>query len=238
MAGTDFNRPELDPSTDPLWQRLEAYDLDDIDAALKFSDRLARENGWKPDYARRVIEEYKRFCYLALRAGHEVAPSDQVDQAWHLHLNYSRNYWDEFCAKTLQADLHHDPTPGGEAEAEKFQDTYQETLASYQRVSGERPPQDIWPSPLVRFASVDTMRRIDVSDSIIVRKPSRGMLWVAQIAAVFGILFSIWNELGYWGWFFAILAVALNIYRSRNDNRGPARLPHRDGDAGGGCIGG
>ena len=76
MAGTELDRPDIDPSTDPLWQRLEAFDLDAVDAEFTFSDRLARDNGWKPDYARRVIEEYKRFCYLAVRAGHDVTPSD------------------------------------------------------------------------------------------------------------------------------------------------------------------
>ena len=120
MAGTDVEKPEIDPSTDPLWHRLEAFEFDEIDADLTFTDRLARDNGWTPDYTERVIDEYKRFCYLAIRAGHEVTPSDQVDQVWHLHLSYSRNYWEEFCPNVLQSDLHHGPTKGGAAEAKKF----------------------------------------------------------------------------------------------------------------------
>jgi len=45
--------PVIDPQNDPLWQKIDAFDLDDPDADLSFTTRLARENGWKPDYARR-----------------------------------------------------------------------------------------------------------------------------------------------------------------------------------------
>ena len=72
--------------SDPLWQRIEAFRLGDPAAPLTFTRRLARENGWTQAFARRVVAEYKRFCYLAARAGHPVTPSDQADQAWHLHL--------------------------------------------------------------------------------------------------------------------------------------------------------
>ncbi|MBT5048548.1 MAG: hypothetical protein HOM58_08585 [Rhodospirillaceae bacterium] len=231
MAGTELDRPELDPSNDPLWQRLETCDLDDIDAAFKFSDRLARENGWKPDYARRVIEEYKRFCYLAVRTGHDVTPSDAVDQAWHLHLSYSRNYWDAFCATILQTDLHHDPTQGGEAEAAKYRDWYRATLESYEQLSGEKPPEDIWPPPLVRFGNVDAMRRVNVADHFVIPKPSRAMLWVAQVATIFVLFICIWKGAILWAVAVAALGVAIYIYRGRVDNR--TRLRRRDADDGG-----
>ena len=44
--------------------------------------------------------------------------SEQVDAAWHLHLTYTRSYWDRFCKETLGQPLHHDPTRGGPAEAD------------------------------------------------------------------------------------------------------------------------
>ena len=124
----------------------------------------AAGRSWTDAYARRVIDEYKRFCYLAVRAGHEVTPSDQVDQVWHLHLSYSRNYWDEFCPKVLECDLHHGPTKGGAAEAKKYFDWYRDTLESYERISGEQPPEDIWPSPCSRFAHADAMRRVHTDE--------------------------------------------------------------------------
>src|SRR5688572_22064054 len=99
-----------------LMDRLQAYELDDIGARLSFSKRLARDNAWSETYALHVIEEYKRFAFLAVAAGHPVTPSDQVDQVWHMHLIYSRAYWEDFCPNVLQTPLHHGPTKGGQQE--------------------------------------------------------------------------------------------------------------------------
>ena len=106
--------------------------------------------GWRattagrPPFAARAIEEYRKFCFLAVHAGHPVTPSDEVDQVWHLHLLYSRHYWDALCRDTLETPLHHGPTQGGVAEDRKFHDWYEATLASYRRYFGE-PPQDSGP---------------------------------------------------------------------------------------------
>ncbi|MEO0455971.1 MAG: hypothetical protein AAF152_05215, partial [Cyanobacteria bacterium P01_A01_bin.114] len=69
-----------------LYERIQSFSLDQPDAQLSFSKRLARDNHWSLDYAQEVIEEYKKFAFLAVAAGHPVTPSDHVDQAWHLHL--------------------------------------------------------------------------------------------------------------------------------------------------------
>jgi hypothetical protein len=84
----------LPPTTTghPVWEELSHYDIGPGDAEQTFAARLARENGWRPAQAARVIEEYRRFCFLAVTAGHPVTPSDAVDQAWHLHLTYTRDY--------------------------------------------------------------------------------------------------------------------------------------------------
>src|SRR5581483_11477810 len=85
----------MDGERADLWARLQGFEIDEPAAALDFTGRLARENRWSRDFARRVVEEYKRFAFLAMAAGHPVSPSDQVDQAWHLHLIYTQSYWDE-----------------------------------------------------------------------------------------------------------------------------------------------
>jgi hypothetical protein len=77
-----------------LYQRIQAFPLAQLNNQLSFSKRLARDNGWSSGYAQRVIEEYKKFAFLAVAAGHPVTPSDQVDQVWHLHLTYTRSYWE------------------------------------------------------------------------------------------------------------------------------------------------
>ena len=73
-----------------LYERIFAFDIDGGPAELTFEMRLARENGWTEGFARRVIVEYKRFVYLSMVSGHACSPSDAVDEAWHLHLTYTR----------------------------------------------------------------------------------------------------------------------------------------------------
>ena len=85
------------PISQTLWEEIADFELDQIESGLVFSERLARENGWTLPYARRAIREYKRFLYLAVTVEHVVCPSDAVDQVWHMHLTYTRSYWDELC---------------------------------------------------------------------------------------------------------------------------------------------
>ena len=160
--------PAFDAS---LWSRLEAMQLDAPGASLTFTKRLARENGWSPSRARDVVAEYRRFLYLAARAGHPVTPSDAVDQAWHLHLVYTRHYWGVLCPDVLGFELHHGPTLGGAREQSKFGDWYERTLESYRATFGE-PPAGIWPGVPDRFEGVERMQRIDRGASWLIPKPS------------------------------------------------------------------
>lgn len=145
------------------WTRLSDLDFDAADAAFPFSVRLARDNGWAPGFAATAIEEYRKFCFLAVHAGHPVTPSDEVDQVWHLHLTYSRHYWDTLCRDTLERPLHHGPTQGGAAEDRKFHDWYEATLASYRRYFGE-PPKCVWPAACERFHERNDFVRINRRD--------------------------------------------------------------------------
>lgn len=132
-------------------------------------------------FAERVVREYKRFCILAMRSGHHVTPSEAVDQAWHLHLTYTRSYWDRFCGQTLQRPLHHEPTQGGENEGAKFNDWYSRTLESYQQLFGEAPPGDIWPAPKERFAHAGEWKWINVGHYWLI---PRAVVWPAVAAAL------------------------------------------------------
>jgi len=144
-----------------LYERLEAFEFDPPGVQLTFARRLARENAWSQAYAERVIGEYRRFVFLAIEAGHVVTPSEQVDQAWHLHLIYTRSYWDGLCREVLGRPLHHGPTQGGASEQAKYIGCYEQTLASYERLFGERPPQDIWPPAQQRFG--EDLRHVTVN---------------------------------------------------------------------------
>lgn len=155
-----------------LWNNIEDFEIGFPDASLSFADRLARENGWARDFAERVIQEYRRFCFLAMTAGHPVTPSEEVDQAWHLHLLYTENYWTDFCGKVLRRPLHHGPTRGGRREGEKYSDWYQATLESYAQAFGEEPPVDIWPAVQARFRDAHRFRRINTASHWVIRKPN------------------------------------------------------------------
>jgi hypothetical protein len=126
-----------------LYQKLSEFSVDEGTPDLTFEARLARENGWTIPYSRRVVVEYKRFVFLAMTAGHSVTPSEQVDQAWHLHLAYTRSYWEAMCGELLGRPLHHGPTRGGCDESVKYHQQYEKTLESYRAMFGEEPPADI-----------------------------------------------------------------------------------------------
>jgi hypothetical protein len=136
----------------PLWRRIMTMRIEAKGAKLRFAARLARENGWSARHAAAVVEEYRRFLYLAATAG-PVTPSEDVDQAWHLHLSYTRHYWDVLCGAIIGAPLHHDPTEGGPAERVLYHGQYEGTLARYRTVFGAAPPCDIWPDATTRFAA-------------------------------------------------------------------------------------
>ncbi|TCW80970.1 TIGR04222 domain-containing membrane protein [Burkholderia sp. SRS-46] len=130
-----------------LLARLQAYAPDAPDAPQPHSRRLADAQGWTHAHALAVIDEYKRFAFLAQAAGHPVTPSHAVDAAWHLHLQYTREYWDVFCAGVLRAPLHHMPGTGASDEAAIYAEYYRRTLDSYRRLFGSEPPETIWPRP-------------------------------------------------------------------------------------------
>ncbi len=155
-----------------LYNRIQTFSLDRPYSPLSFSKRLAKDNSWSLDYAKRVIEEYKKFVFLAVVAGHPVSPSDQVDQVWHLHLCYTRSYWQEFCPKILQTTLHHDPSGGGSSEQLKFDNLYNKTLESYKQFFGYNPPIDIWPKPKDRFGRDLNFVRINTQQNLILSKPN------------------------------------------------------------------
>ena len=162
-----------------LYERIKAFRFDDDTAVFPFASRLARDNGWSKGYTTRVISEYRKFAFLAVAAGHPVTPSDQVDQAWHLHLLYTRSYWNRFCKEALGKPLHHGPTKGGGEEREKFNEWYGETLESYRRFFGEDPPDDIWPKPKIRFGADIHYQRVNTRRFWIVRKfPAKRLAWI------------------------------------------------------------
>src|SRR4030095_11917811 len=166
-----------------LWKKIESFQLDDQAASFKFSQRLARENGWTLQLSKRVIEEYKRFIFLCCISEKMITPSDAVDQAWHLHLTFTKSYWIEFCQETLGKQIHHNPTKGGEKEAEKFDECYTRMKQLYQEKFYADPPIDIWPDNEERFSDID-FERVNLRKFWVIRKPNLGSKKLFNIAII------------------------------------------------------
>lgn len=134
--------PGIPPQYQDMWRKLLLLKIDEPDMPLSFCKKLAAEKGWSEEYAERVLGEYKRFLLLC-RAFKTMTPSNIVDQAWHLHLQYSEQYWEELCPLILGTKIHHRPGNGGEGETEIYQERFRFTLKAYTSFFGE-PPEDIW----------------------------------------------------------------------------------------------
>lgn len=159
----------MTPEHAALWNKIKNFEIDDVEAPLTFTDRLARENGWRISYSLRAVEEYKRFMFLMCLSNRPLTPSDQIDQVWHLHLIYTHSYWDEFCGSVLNRKIHHGPTKGGKQEKEKYTDWYGQTKELYREVFAINPPADIWPDNKLRFSDIN-FQRINLNRNWIIPK--------------------------------------------------------------------
>jgi uncharacterized protein (TIGR04222 family) len=124
-----------------------------------------------------------------------MTPSLEVDEVWHLHLTYSRDYWQRFCPETLGTPLHHDPTRGGAAEGWRYREQYARTLRAYELWFG-LPPLETWPCGDARFADPGRIRRVDLSRVWLIPRPrlpglSSGSALLARVAAALGL--GLWS---------------------------------------------
>ncbi|HYR07000.1 MAG TPA: hypothetical protein VEQ60_04515 [Longimicrobium sp.] len=224
-----------------LRARIQAFSPDEPGIVFPFSARLARENGWTRAFAERVVEEYRRFLYLAMTAGHTVTPSVEVDQAWHQHLTYTRSYWDELCGKVLGRPLHHEPTKGGSAEGNRFVDLYARTLDSYRAAFGQEPPRDIWPTAEERFAAEARIIQVSEATHWIIRKP-RLPRRMGRVAAVLGTLMlaaACTGDISPRDWATVAVVVAVLVVIVISEVNGSSKGYYNNGGrSSGGCGGG
>jgi hypothetical protein len=158
-----------------LWRRIEQHDFEP-DTPLNFTDRLARDHGWSLEHARAAVDAYRRFCFLAVVSPTPVTPSEVVDEVWHQHLVYSRDYWTIWCGEKLQTPLHHDPTPGGPEAQMTYRRQYAETLALHERFFGP-PSRELWPATHLRFAQP----RYHVTDRTYWLMLPRPVAWIRRL---------------------------------------------------------
>lgn len=200
-----------------LWDNILGFEFDDPGTQLTFAMRLQRENGWQQDYTQRVIDEYKKFLFLCCNSPTAVTPSDPVDQAWHLHLTYTKSYWNCLCRDTLGKEIHHNPTKGGKEEQEKFSDLYKGLHEVYTEYFGHHPPTDIWHDSRTRFTDID-FRRVNIAQNWVIQKPPKNKIdLIKQLTAASLAFICIQaGGGGFTGVF--ILAVAIIIINSLSKN--------------------
>ncbi len=162
------------PVRQELWRRIEQHDFEP-DTPLNFTRRLARDHGWSLDEARAAVDAYRRFCFLAVVSPTPVTPSEIVDEVWHQHLIYSRDYWKVWCGEVLRAPLHHDPTPGGPDAQATYRRQYAETLELHERLFGS-PSTTLWPATHVRFGRP----RYSVTDRDLWLMMPRPIAWIRR----------------------------------------------------------
>jgi hypothetical protein len=216
-----------------LWEKIEKFEIDEPGADFKFSARLARENGWTHTYAKRVIQEYKKFIFLCCISPAGVTPSDPVDQAWHLHLTFTRSYWINLCQDTLNQQIHHNPTKGGQQEAEKFNGYYTSSQTLYQDKFGIQPPADIWQDNHTRFTEIN-FQRVNMNRHWLIKKPRlsaySAVLVMLFIACAFCIqateAIAIPALIG------IVLLVTYSVYKKES---APNRKNRNDDGSGSGC---
>ncbi len=182
-----MNLTQPSPWTDTetaLWQRLAAHPFETPGHSMDFTARLARDRGWSLAFARGAVHEYRRFCFLTRVSPTPMTPSEEVDEVWHTHLAYSRDYWDRWCP-ALGGPLHHDPTPGGPAAQGLYRTQYAETLALYERRFGP-PPEAYWPATHRRFRGAPRYRIVDADRVFVLKRPALPRWRAAALVAIAG----------------------------------------------------
>jgi uncharacterized protein (TIGR04222 family) len=186
LSVTPPREPFMRAEQHPLWEKLRKYDFGGTASREQFVARLARDRQWSLVFAERTVDEYLRFIFLGCVGDAPCCPSDDVDQAWHLHLTYTREYWSRFCGEILGTPFHHTPAAHGGAERDKHVAMYRDTLAAYVEWFGRRPPTDIWPSVERRFppaSSVDRLNGVGASSGAGVSSRT----WAATAASALGV---------------------------------------------------
>lgn len=153
-----------------LWQRIENHPFEVPACGTDLTRRLAREQRWSLTHARRALQEYRRYVFLACVAGREMTPSVDVDEVWHLHLTYTEDYWTRWCPQVLACTLHHQPSAGEPGDPARLRAQYADTLAEYERWFGP-PPADFWPGTVAQFREVAQVRRYNPARHWLLPKP-------------------------------------------------------------------
>jgi len=157
-----------------LYENIKAYSFDagyDVHPGKRFEEKLAIANGWTMQETLDIIDEYKKFMYLAIEYG-KVAPSDKIDQVWHQHILYTVDYTN-FCAEYAGRMINHSPDRTHGASV----DSYDHTTDIYIEEFGEQPDPKIW------GLTNTTYMRVDITNNYLV--PADNVLSAIRLVFIF-----------------------------------------------------
>jgi hypothetical protein len=131
----------MDYRLDPLWLKLNMMNAQGMQAFAPLMTMMEQQMGVSSEMAGRVIEEYRKFLFLAMRAGHQVIPPGVVNDVWMSHMQNAQNYWENLGKMIAER-----PVAGGmDAKSMgNMGDAWAQTLKSYEAIFGTKPPMDIW----------------------------------------------------------------------------------------------
>ena len=133
----------MDYRLDPLWLKLNMMNAQGLQAFAPVMQMVEKQMGANAEMAGRIIEEYRKFLFLAMRSGHQVIPPGVINDVWMMHMQNAQNFWENLGQMITER-----PVAGG-VDAKSMgsmADAWTETLKSYEKIFGTKPPMDIWGS--------------------------------------------------------------------------------------------
>lgn len=161
-----------------------------------FWQKLAKENRWSLRFSKNAFTEYKKFIYLAKKYGCRVVPSQIVDNVWHLHMTFTKSYWNDLCQDILEMEFHHIPSSQGR-DAELLDIAcYEKTKALYEKEFGYTPPLLYWPHVQKKavnkfhifFISICSLTVLTACTSTLFDDIELTLKWVIGIYAIYKVL--------------------------------------------------
>lgn len=125
-----------------LSQKFYALFMEDRSFFSAISLRMTDKHGISESQHQILFREYAR--YMALKASSPnnfEVPCKIVDEVWHEHLQFNRNY-EIICKKAFGRTIYHNPAMPGEDNS-KYKNIYNQTLSRYMNYFGT-PPKEFW----------------------------------------------------------------------------------------------
>ena len=131
----------MDYRLDPLWLKLNLMNAEGLQAFAPVMQTMQQHMGSNAEMGQQVIEEYRKFLFLSMRAGHQVIPPGVINDVWMMHMQTAQNYWENLGKMITERPV----VQGVDAKnIASMADTWAATLKSYELIFGAKPPAEIW----------------------------------------------------------------------------------------------